>query len=139
MELIMRAMRTSLLSIWAVRQALGRCWEWVGKLRLRGRWGRMLMLSFGWLGLGSGVGREGLWRQRFGRLLVDDEDFLVSDEILQGGCDEGKGIHSANRTTGHLTLSAMPIVLFGTLSMVLYVLEKVWEGLKWLWKVLTLG
>ena len=68
-----------------------------------------------------------------------DEDFLVSDEILQGGCDEGKGIHSANRTTGHLTLSAMPIVLFGTLSMVLYVLEKVWEGLKWLWKVLTLG
>jgi hypothetical protein len=60
---------------------------------------------------------------------------LVS-EILQG---EVKWIHNADWNAGHLTLSAMPIVLFGTLSAVLYVLEKVWAGLKWLWKVLTLG
>jgi len=33
----------------------------------------------------------------------------------------------------------LPIVLFGTLSAVLWIGEKIWEGLKLLWKILTLS
>jgi dimethylaniline monooxygenase (N-oxide forming) len=40
---------------------------------------------------------------------------------------------------GHFTLSVMPIVLFGTLSAILYVLEQIWETLKFLWRFLTLS
>jgi dimethylaniline monooxygenase (N-oxide forming) len=40
---------------------------------------------------------------------------------------------------GHFTLSFMPIVLFGTLSAVLYVLEQIYKGLKFLWKLVTLS
>ncbi|KAG4430171.1 hypothetical protein IFR05_014347 [Cadophora sp. M221] len=40
---------------------------------------------------------------------------------------------------GHLTLSAMPILLFGTLSAVLYILTAVFEALKYVWKLLTMG
>jgi dimethylaniline monooxygenase (N-oxide forming) len=40
---------------------------------------------------------------------------------------------------GHFTLSFMPIVLFGTLSAVLYVLEQIWRALKFLWKLLALS
>jgi dimethylaniline monooxygenase (N-oxide forming) len=40
---------------------------------------------------------------------------------------------------GHFTLSFMPIVLFGTLSAILYILEQIWKGLKLLWKLLTLS
>ncbi len=40
---------------------------------------------------------------------------------------------------GHFTLSFMPIVLFGTLSAILYVLEQIWGVLKFLWKRVTLS
>ena len=40
---------------------------------------------------------------------------------------------------GHFTLSFMPIVLFGTLSAILYVLEQIYKGLKFLWKLLILN
>jgi dimethylaniline monooxygenase (N-oxide forming) len=40
---------------------------------------------------------------------------------------------------GHFTLSFMPIVLFGTLSAILYILEQIWKGLKLLLKLLTLS
>ncbi|KAE9364762.1 FAD/NAD(P)-binding domain-containing protein [Stipitochalara longipes BDJ] len=40
---------------------------------------------------------------------------------------------------GHFTLSFMPIVLFGTLSLILYVLEHIWKTLKYLWKLITLA
>jgi dimethylaniline monooxygenase (N-oxide forming) len=40
---------------------------------------------------------------------------------------------------GHFTLSFMPIVLFGTFSAILYVLEQIYKGLKFLWKLVTLS
>jgi dimethylaniline monooxygenase (N-oxide forming) len=38
---------------------------------------------------------------------------------------------------GHFTLSFLPIVLFGALSAVLWVLEQIYKALKFLWKLLT--
>ncbi|KAL5313651.1 hypothetical protein ACEPPN_018072 [Leptodophora sp. 'Broadleaf-Isolate-01'] len=40
---------------------------------------------------------------------------------------------------GHLTLSVMPILLFGTLSAVLYMITAVFETLEYVWKLLTMG
>lgn len=40
---------------------------------------------------------------------------------------------------GHFTLSFMPIVLFGTLSTILYAGERIWKSLKPWWKLLTLS
>lgn len=40
---------------------------------------------------------------------------------------------------GHLTLSVIPIVLFGTLCAVLYTVEGLYKLLRFLWKLLTLG
>ncbi|KUJ17447.1 FAD/NAD(P)-binding domain-containing protein [Mollisia scopiformis] len=40
---------------------------------------------------------------------------------------------------GHFTLSFLPMMLFGTLSAVLWVFEEVWKLIKWVWKVLMLN
>lgn len=39
---------------------------------------------------------------------------------------------------GHITLSVVPMVLFGSLSAMLWVLDEVVKFLKWVWKVLML-
>jgi len=39
--------------------------------------------------------------------------------------------------TGHFTMSILPVLYFGTLSALCYVVFGVWDILKFIWKLLT--
>jgi len=56
-------------------------------------------------------------------------------EFLYQGCVFGANSGYA----GHLTLSIMPILLFGTLSSIIYGLTSIWKTVKFLWKLLIVN